>query len=334
MSITLLYGCAQVETTVADLAGARAFMLEVLGGGPIEERMAAEITALFPAGGYVVEHFDCGGGLFQFNAPSPQASFAGRPPVHQAYLDRIGPCVTNLNYYVDDVRHARDLLAALGAPTHIEGPSTIISSLADYGPANTRPGGELRNFYFLGSRDLIGLDLELMEPNFLRFSEQTSQWPCFVQPRPATGDGRLELLRLELVTSDLEATLANLARIFAPASRSKPYHVRRSAQARSFRIGLGGLELEYSQPVSTEGRLAEQLGRYGTGVLAAHFAALDPEDVLRRAATLSLSVEPDDAPLGGAVSAEASWRIGSRDLVGFDVRLEPHHQPLRTDADG
>lgn len=120
MSITLLFGCAQIETTVGDLAGTRAFMQDVLGGAQAERKMASEITDLFPAGGYAVEHFDCGEGLFQVNAPSPRARFEGHPPVHQAYLDRIGPCVTNLNYYVDDAVHARDLLAGLGAATYIE----------------------------------------------------------------------------------------------------------------------------------------------------------------------------------------------------------------------
>lgn len=324
MSITLLYGCAQIETTVDDLAKARAFMVEVLGGGPIEQQMAAEITALFPSGAYAVEHFDCGGGLFQVNAPSPRASFAGRPPVHQAYLDRIGPCVTNLNYYVDDIRHARDLLAELGAPIHIEGPSDIIASLADYGPENTRPGGDDRNFYFLGARDLIGLDLELMEPNFRRFSEQTAQWPCFVRPRPATGSGEVELLRLTLAVRDLEATCAALAKIFSPSSRSKPYDLCGDGQVRSFRIGLGGLELEYRQPLSAAGPLARHLDEFGPGVLTADFAASKPKAVLRRAEAMSLSVEADGADLSASSTAPGGrWRIGSRALVGFDVRLEP-----------
>jgi hypothetical protein len=313
MSIALLYGCAQIETAVADLAKARAFMVDVLGGGEIEQTVAAEITALFPSGGYAVEHFDCGEGLFQVNAPSPAAKFAGQPPVHQAYLDRIGPCVTNLNYYVDDAVHARDLLAGLGASTYIEGPSNIIASLADYGPENTRPGGEARNFYFLGARELIGLDLELMEPNFKRFSEQTAQHPCFVHPRPAAGDGMLVLLRLRLVVRDLEATYDNLVRIFAPASRSKPYGVRQDALARSFRIGLGGLELEYRQPLPRNGGEADQLDQFGPGVVAADFAAREPEIVVGRARERSMAVEV----------AGARQQIASRGLVGFDVGLEP-----------
>lgn len=326
MSITLLFGCAQIETAVDDLAGARAVMRDVLGGGTIEERMAAEITALFAPGEYAVEHFDCGEGLFQVNAPSPRANFAGQTPVHQAYLDRIGPCVTNLNYYVDDAVHARDLLAELGAPTTIEGPSNVISSLADYGPDNSRPGGEARRFYFLGSRELIGFDLELMEPNFARFCAQSVQHPCFVHPRPPVGDGTLKLVRLIVVVRDLDAAYENLGRIFAPASRSKPYDVRRDLVARSFRIGLSGLELEYCEPATATGALAEELERFGPGVSAAVFAAREPESVVRRARAHSLRVETVHE--GSALAPPASpdhvaWRIASRRLAGFDVVIEP-----------
>lgn len=327
MAFTLLYGCGQIETTVRDLSAARDFMLGVLGAGEIEQLMARQITGLFPPGEYAIEHFDCGEGLFQFNAPSPQARFGEHGPLHGAYLERIGSCVTNLNYYVDDAVHARDLLAEMGAPIHIEGPSDIIPCLADYGPQNTREGAAARSFYFLGARDLIGLDLEFMEPNFLRFAEQTVQFPCFVHPRPKTGDGNLKLLRLRLVVNDLEAAYENLVRLIAPASRSNPYAIRRGARAKAFRIGLGGLELEYCQPLSSSAHLAELLSRFGPGVLTAEFAARDPEIVLERArARAGVQVGTEIDVFGDAV-AEPRREIASRDLVGFDVVLEPLETP-------
>lgn len=315
MSITLMFGCAQIETTVRDLDGARGFMRDVLGAGPIEQKMAAEITALFPSGAYSIEHYDCGEGLFQFNQPTPSAKFGDQTAVHQAYLDRVGPCVTNLNYYVDDAAHAQALLANLGAPSVIEGPSNLISSLADYGPENTRPGGDTRQFYFLAARELVGFDLELMKPNFRRFTEQTAQHPCFVHPRPAAGSGDLKLLRLTVVVRDLEATYANLVAIFAPASRSKPYDICRTALASSFRIGLGGLELEYVQPASKQGVLGEVLDRFGPGVAAAQFAANDAQQVLSRAREQSVAVD--------SAFSDRPSRIASRGLVGFDVVVEP-----------
>ena len=63
----------------------------------------------------------------------------------------------------------------MGAETHLQGPSTAVPCFSDYGTENTRHGGEARKFYFIGSRNLIGLDLELMEPKFLHFSRQTVQ---------------------------------------------------------------------------------------------------------------------------------------------------------------
>lgn len=313
MGISLLYGCAQVELTVGNLAVTRDFICGVLGGEAIEQELAREITALFPNGDFHVEHFDCGQGLFQYNEPSSTADYAGQTSVHHDYLVEQGPCVTNLNFFIDDARHAHELLTARGATTLIEGPSSAARCLADYGPENTRPGGDERKFYFMGTRPLIGLDFEMMEPNFNRFCAQDVQYPCFVQPRPATGDGLLHMLRLRLVVPDIEAAHANIVALFAPGSRSKPYAYRESMEERAFRIGLGGIELEYCQPISSSGRMARALDRFGPGVESIAFACKDSGRILDRLpAPRRASVE--EVPGG--------WIIASRDAVGFDVMLE------------
>lgn len=67
MSINLLHGCCQIETTSRDLASVRRFMVEVLGAGPVEQALAAEIRALFPTGLYDVDHVECGEAVFQIN---------------------------------------------------------------------------------------------------------------------------------------------------------------------------------------------------------------------------------------------------------------------------
>lgn len=312
MSITLLYGCGQIETAVADLASNRAFMTEVLGGGEIEQRMAREITALFPGGGHVLEHYDIGEGVFQVNAPSAEGTVMGRKTIHQVELERVGSCVTNLYWHVDDVAHARDLLVEMGAEIRTQGPSTLIACLSDYG-SNTRPGGEGRPFIFMGARSLIGLDLELMEPNFERVTRQSVQYPSFLHPRPKAGTGELRLSCMRLVARDLEETLGNLTRLIAPASRSKPYEVHADPHERRFRIGLGGLELEYRQPISSRAQAAALLDRYGSGVTAIVFDARDPAAVAKRAEAAGCEVEKTD---GG-------YAIASRSVVGFDVVLEP-----------
>lgn len=326
MSVTILYGCCQIELSVRDLQATRAFMQAVLGASKIEQQLAREIGELFPDGGYQVDHLDCGEAMFQINEPSPSITYRGQKSIHQRYLDRIGNCVTNLNFFVDDVTHAQELLTALGAPIHLQGPSSVVRCLADYGPENTRSSGDARNFYFIGSRELIGLDLELMEPNFLRFIKQTVQYPCFVQPRPATGDGSLTLLRLRLVVPDLQKTQQNLARIFAPASRSKAYEIREGAGAKAFRIGLGGIELEYCQPLVRYGKLADQLERFGPGVVAIEFAARDLDRLLRELAKPDLPAtvqEGDPLGLESSVAGDrVRYRIECRELIGFDVVLE------------
>jgi len=324
MTIMLMYACAQVELSVRDIKAARSFMQDALGASLIEQQLVKEIRALFPDGGYDVEHLNCGEGLFQFNEPSDGLSYDGQKVIHQVYLDRVGPCVTNLNFFVDDAEHARDLLTGMGAKITIQGPSSASPSMADYGPDNTRPGADARSFYFIGSRNLIGLDLEMLEPNFYRFSQQAAQYPCFVHPRPQGEDDNLKLLRLRLVVPEIEQTYRNLVEIFAPACRSNPYAVREGELARSFRIGLGGIELEYCEPRSNEGSLARLLEQYGPGVVTVEFGAHDLDAAVERVRNGSDSAVTEMQDVLG-VTGESELRrylVSSRDLVGFDVTLE------------
>ena len=218
MAITLLFGCCQVETCTGNLPATRSYLRDMVGAVPVEQELAAQIAALLPGTGYAVDHLECGGAVFQINQPARDMIFNGHKSIHQAYLDRDGACITNLNYYVDDIGHARDLLAAMGAPVHIEGPSTAARALGDYGPDNTRPGADKRPFLFMGTRHLFGFDLEIMEPNFLHVSRQATQFPAFLEPRPAPA-GDLRLHRLACVVADLTQTWDLICACFAPASR-------------------------------------------------------------------------------------------------------------------
>jgi hypothetical protein len=316
MTITVLFGCAQIETSVRDMDAACAYMAEVLGGGPIEERMAREISELFPNGEHLVRHMDVGQAVFQLNEPSPKAVYRHHRSVHQRYLDTVGPTVTNLNFYVDDGLHAHELLTGLGAETLIEGPVTVIPCFTDYGADNQREPDDSQRFYFMGARPLIGLDLEFMEPTFRRFSRQTLQYPAYVQPRPQTGDGNLRLEHLRLVVEDLEATFANLQRVFAPASLSRPYERATGALARRFRAWVAGVELEYAQPTAP-GPLADHLARFGPGVESIAFAVRDPAVVAGRGTS-----EPEGDRLGLGDGAER-LRLLAREPIGFDVVLTP-----------
>jgi hypothetical protein len=323
MTMSLLYGCCQIETSARDLAAVRRFMMEVLGAVPAEQELAQQIAALIPGDEYDVDHLDCGEVIFQINQPSAAMEFNGQKSIHQDYLDRAGSSVTNLNYYVDDHAHAHALLEAMGARTHIEGPSNVAAALGDYGPENTRAGGGDRPFLFMGSRHLIGFDLEIMEPNFLRVSRQTAQFPAYVQPRPCGSGGELKLKRLVVAVEDLERTHANLCQLFSPGSRSKTYDIRAGALGKSFRIGLGGMEIEYCQPSGAQGDLAAFLASHGAGVMAVVFRARDPEEVLNRARSeydFTTSEPPRD--LLGLALPGAFHHIACRALTGFDVMLE------------
>jgi hypothetical protein len=161
---------------------------------------------------------------------------------------------------------------------------------------------------------LIGLDLEIMEQNFLHFTKQSVQFPAFVQPRPRTGDRNLLLQRLVIVMPDIKETYANLVKVFAPASRSKPYALSESESAKSFRVGLGGMEIEYVEPRSSESEVAQFLERFGPGVMAIVFGARDPERIVEKCKARHVRVTEDRSP--------RRWLVASRNIVGFDIVLE------------
>jgi hypothetical protein len=320
MSITLLYGCFQIESVVRDLPAMRSFLESALGAAPIEQRLADELRGVVPAD-YDIDQIDCGQATFQPNQTAPSMVAMGRVSAHQRYLDEIGPCITNLNYYVDDVFHAKQLLNGLGADTRSEGPSTLVESIRDYG-TNTRPGGDGRPYLFLGSRHLLGFDLEIMEPNFERFVDQDVQLPCFYGKRTGNGVEGLRLQRLVVVVPDLEATYDNLVEIFTPGSRSNPYAVREGPSGRAFRISLGGIELEYCQPSDPSGALARHFETYGSGVVAIEFGLPAIAAVLDRVAADPRSELTRAPDLLGVSGAPQRWMIACRELVGFDVVLE------------
>jgi len=319
MAITLLFGCCQIETTVRDLDEVRDFMHDAFGAGPIEQVLAQQIDAVAPGTSYGCDHLGLGEAVFQVNQPDPAMIFNGHPSIHQTYLDRVGPSVTNLNFFIDDYVHAKELLTSMGAPTHIEGSSATAPALADYGPDNTRPGGQERPFLFLGSRHLIGLDLEIMEPNFLRFSDQEVQYPAYVQPRPQTDDGNLLLERLRIVVPDLETVLQKLKRMFTPGCLSKPYAYRKGRFGCAFRVWLGGIEIEYCQPLAGNCRLQEALDRFGPGVVTVDFTATDlPAAIDRCKAATNVTDEPDWLGLAGMARG---YHVASREPAGFDAVL-------------
>jgi len=318
MAITLLYGCCQIETTTPNLAETREFFINGLGAGPIEQVLAKQIDGIAPGTRYGCDHLGLGEAVFQINQPDPDMIFNGHKSIHQAYLDRVGPSVTNLNFFVDDFAHARGLLAGMGAETFIDGPSSAARALADYGPDNTRPGGDERPFLFLGSRHLIGLDLEIMEPNFLRFIDQTAQYPAYVQPRPRTGDDNLVVERLRIAVADIEQTYTHLLNLFTPGCRSKAYSYRAGPQGRAFHIWLGGIEIEYCQPTSARGALAATLDRDGPGVIAIDFGAADLDAVLAHCEDrVQIQDEPDW--LGLEDNSMPRRMICSRAKTGFDT---------------
>ena len=96
---------------------------------------------------------------------------------------------------------------------------------------------------------------------------------------------------------------------------------RAGANATAARIGLGGIELEYCQPLR-EGALADHLQRFGPGVVRAEFAVPSLDRVRERIPANSPWQLAIAADLLGEDRPEPRWQLSCRDVVGFDVVLE------------
>jgi hypothetical protein len=120
----------------------------------------------------------------------------------------------------------------------------------------------------------------------------------------------------------LAATYRNLLALIAPGSRSKPYAERRTERARAFRITVGGIELEYCQPLGTSGPLTAHLARYGPGVITITFGTPDLGAALDRVRTDGTVQVSETVDLVGDGRADRCWQLPSREFLGFDVVLE------------
>ena len=216
--------------------------------------------------------------------------------------------VTNLNFFMEDADHAYEVLAAAGAKTKLRLP--IGAGLrALLGPDLARPEEEMRTLYFMGSRPLIGFDLEFTNRPWPDGVEQRVFYPSFTYPRPTSNHKVERLAALRVVVDDLERAVGNLTTLIHPDSRSEPYDQTSSAAEREIRVRLHDLELRYTQPLSTVSPYHSRLA-VGGGIESAIFRTADPDAIV--ASVTDASVEQRDGGL----------RIGSREIVGFDIELQ------------
>ena len=112
MTIRLATQCAQIETVVRNVPRACQWFSQTLGAMPIEQDLVKRITGTV----LDIDHRDCGDAMFQF------CSVISDDMPHRWFIDTLGPCVTNLNFFMDDADHAHALLAAAGATTKLQHP--------------------------------------------------------------------------------------------------------------------------------------------------------------------------------------------------------------------
>lgn len=277
MSIVLATNCLQIEMAVPDVRVACTRFEHTLGAVPIEEELVRRISGVV----LDIDHRDCGGAVFQFCSPL----IDDIPAAHE--LRRIGPCVTNLTFFLDDAAGAQRELEAAGAVTRLQWRMGG-SWLKLLGEGNARRVEELADGYFVGTRSLFGFDLEFSEPPWIDPAKQRYMCPAFTSPRPQS-DGRVERLhRLRVEVDDLDRYVGNVVRLIDERSRTPVYGERVTTRGRTARIALRGLELEY---VESAGGVAEP------GITTAVFGVADLAEWPER-------------------------RFATRDVMGIDLEVE------------
>lgn len=287
---------------VHDAPAACDFMARNLGAKRVEQTLVRAITGVV----LDIDHMGCGGAVFQF------CSVIDKTQPHQRYLDEVGPSLTNLNFAVDNVPHAEALLAAEGGRTLTKFHLSLMPWDDLLGPGNAKPAEAMSDGIFADTHDQIGFDLEYSETPL---KEAIWQQALASQTRPSGNDRIQRLLRLRVMVHDLDACLDRVQRLFSPTSRSGIYHSWSHQTARSARIRLSGLELEYCQPLTKECPWHDYLEHFEQGISTVVFqvgnlesavAALDPDDVARA---------------GGTYVDATTYRLNSKPILGFDIEL-------------
>ena len=266
MTIRLETNCLQIEAAVPDLRAACDEFERLLGAGPIEQEVVARISGVV----LDIDHRGCGDAVFQFCQPL----IDDIPAAHE--LRRIGPCLTNLTFYVADAAAAHELLTSAGATTRARWRTTPGPWLDHMGEGNARPAESLADGFFMGTRHLFGFDFEFSEPPWLDPAHQQWVHPAFTHPRPDVGDRVERLVRLRAVVDDVDHHVGNLLALIDDRDRTDVYGERADRAGRRARIALRGLELEYVQP-GPSAPLRDELDRFGPGLKTAVFAVADPE---------------------------------------------------------
>lgn len=264
MPIRLATNCAQIEMAVTDVPAACREFESLLGAKPIEQELVKRITGVV----LDIDHRGCGDAMFQFCSPL----IDDIPARYE--LDRIGPCVTNLNFFVEDAAEAQALLEAAGGETRLQWQTGHGAWERFLGEGNARK--EFAAGYFMGTRNLFGFDFEMTEPFWIDPTKQEYFHPAFTYPRPPIDDKVEKLVRLRVVVDDLDRYLGNVVELIDRRDRTDVHHESAEPGCRTARIDLRGLELEYVQPLS-EGPLQDQLRQLGPTITTAVFSVADIE---------------------------------------------------------
>ncbi len=301
---------AQIEWTLDDLAGAQELLGSLFGVQTIEE----EFSRVLCGPHMDIVHLGLGEVVLQLCRPL--LDITG----HWSALERWGPHVYNLTWFVDDLANLLERCSAAGFEAEWHYP---LGDLYRRLLGEELLAGSLEAA-MISSRSLLGFDLELAETPWAREPVPRIVYPAYHSDWPQRGElvGRLALINI--VTPDLEASLGALQAVFGRAARMRypPAHNREQG-VREALVELGRAPLHYIEPESGDPRFAERLESIGASVHSLALPARQPDELGRRAADRGISLvegprflcEPGD----GAGDGVRVLELG--DTFGIDIVL-------------
>lgn len=298
---------AQIEWTVADLEAPQRVLADLFGAAPIEEEFSAAL-----AGPHMeIVHVGLGRVVLQLCRPLIDATG------HWRALQRHGPHVYNLTWFVDDLASllARCKAAGLALEWHFP-----LGELYDRVIARENQRGSLEAA-MVEAHTVLGFNLELAETPWAREPEPRLVYPAYHPDWPERGErvGPLELINV--VVPDVAAALELLLAVFGDALETRMSVTRNDAQSTlEAVVEIGRARLHYLQPEPGAAH-HESAGQPEARVHSLALPLIDAAGVERSAVASGVAIEDCPAHLfePGSPSADGARRLCTSGLLGIDL---------------
>jgi catechol 2,3-dioxygenase-like lactoylglutathione lyase family enzyme len=245
---------SQVEYAVDDLDRVQQFFTGIFGEFPVEEQFAGALSNEL----LEIRHVGFGQTVQQLCRPT----MPGLP--HYDALQAHGSCVHNLCFMVDNIDHMAANCREAGFASLIDFPlDELWPSLIE---ADNLAGNH--HAYIFDTRDVLGFQLELAEVPWEQEPEPALMLPAFCEHWQGQGKASANLMTgLNVAVADVAAAIESLQLLFGAELEvlEAPAAVAGMEMIRA-RVELGAVSINYLQPTSNAGELAEFLASRGNAV--------------------------------------------------------------------